>query len=498
MYWIGYDVGSSSIKASLVEAGSGRVVGITQQPDKEMPITSIEPGWGEQNPEMWWDNLCKATAKLIKQTKTDPLKIAGIGISYQMHGLVLVDKELEVLRDSIIWCDSRAVDAGNRLLEKAGEDKCLDRLLNSPGNFTLSKLKWVKENEPHIYEKIYKFLLPGDYIALKITGKCTTTPSGLSEGITWDFKDNKPALWLLEEAGIDTSVLPEVVPTFSEQGRLTGQASEELGLKTGIPLLYRAGDQPNNALSLNVFNPGEIAATGGTSGVVYAISDVTHTTEGTRINNFAHVNHKPELPRIGKLLNINGAGILYRWMKEQISGGTLSYNEMNQMAATVPVGAAGLRILPFGNGSERMLNNANIGAGIQNLNFNIHGQHHLYRAALEGIAFSFVYGIGVLENDGVELTAIKAGGDNLFRSGLFSRTIATLTDREIHIVDTTGAVGAARAAGYSYGDFDSFGDTFSGDEYMATHTPLKDKGAYRQAYESWKEALLEAQQQFRA
>ncbi|MGS2761428.1 xylulokinase [Sinomicrobium sp. M5D2P9] len=494
MYWIGYDVGSSSIKASLVEAGSGRVVGVTQQPDNEMPITSLEPGWGEQNPEMWWDNLCKATAKLLKQTKTDPSKIAGIGVSYQMHGLVIVDKELKVLRDSIIWCDSRAVDTGNRLFVKAGEYKCLDRLLNSPGNFTLSKLKWVMENEPEIYEKIYKFLLPGDYIALKLTGECTTTPSGLSEGITWDFKDNKPALWLLAEAGIDTSLLPEVVPTFSEQGKLTEEASRELGLKAGVPLLYRAGDQPNNALSLNVFNPGEIAATGGTSGVVYAVSDVTSTTEGTRINNFAHVNHKPELPRIGKLLNINGAGILYRWMKDQVSGGTLTYNEMNQMAATVPVGAAGLRILPFGNGSERMLNNANIGAGIHNLNFNIHGQQHLYRAALEGIAFSFVYGIGVLENDGVELTAIKAGGDNLFRSELFSRTIATLVDREIRIVDTTGAVGAARAAGYSYGDFNTFGDAFSGDEYIATYAPLKDKETYREAYESWKEALSKAQQ----
>ncbi|WP_268225280.1 xylulokinase [Sinomicrobium oceani] len=493
MYWIGYDVGSSSVKASLVEAGSGKVIGITQQPDNEMPITSIEPGWGEQNPEMWWENLIKATGKLIRETGVDPYQVAGMGVSYQMHGLVIVDKELNVLRDSIIWCDSRAVAVGNELCAKAGETKCLERLLNAPGNFTLSKLKWVKDNEPGIFEKIHKFLLPGDYIALKLTGRCTTTPSGLSEGITWDFKDDKPALWLLEQAGIDTELLPEVVATFSEQGKLTGQASKVLGLKAGIPLLYRAGDQPNNALSLNVFNPGEIAATGGTSGVVYAVSDVSRTSEGTRINNFAHVNHKPENPRIGKLLNINGAGILYRWMKDQISGGTLSYNDMNWMAAVVPVGSEGLRILPFGNGSERMLYNANIGAAVKDLNFNIHGQEHLFRAALEGIAFSFVYGIGILENDGVQLTTIKAGGDNLFRSELFSRTIATLVDREIRIVDTTGAVGAARAAGYSYGDFDTFGDAFSGDEYIATYSPLKEAGAYREAYLAWKEALATTQ-----
>lgn len=494
MYWIGYDVGSSSVKASLVRAGSGKVVGVTQQPDKEMPITSLEPGWGEQDPEMWWDNLCKATAKLIQQTKTDPKNIKGIGISYQMHGLVIVDKEHNVLRDSIIWCDSRAVDTGNTLMRQVGEGKCLEHLLNGPGNFTLSKLKWVRDNEPEVYKKGYKFLLPGDYIALKLTGKCTTTPSGLSEGIVWDFKEDTPALWLLEEAGIDKALLPDIVPTFSEQGELTGEASEELGLKKGTPLLYRAGDQPNNALSLNVFNPGEIAATGGTSGVVYAVSNSTQTAEGTRINNFAHVNHSPGAPRIGKLLNINGAGILYRWMKEQVAGGTLSYNEMNEMAATVPVGAEGLRILPFGNGAERMLGNINMGAGISNLNFNIHRKEHLYRAALEGIAFSFVYGIGILENDGVELTTIKAGGDNLFRSELFSRTIATLTGREIAIVDTTGAVGAARAAGYSHGDFKTFGDAFSGDEYITTYTPLKEKEAYGEAYASWKTELMKAQE----
>ncbi|MBC9797404.1 xylulokinase [Sinomicrobium weinanense] len=493
MYWIGYDVGSSSVKVSLVEAGSGKVLGITQQPEKEMPITSLKPGWAEQDPEMWWDNLCRATAKLVKQTHTDPKKIKGIGISYQMHGLVLVDSEHRVLRDSIIWCDSRAVEAGAGLLQKTGEDKCLERLLNIPGNFTLSKLKWVKDNEPEIYEKVYKFLLPGDYIALKLTGKCTTTPSGLSEGIIWDFKDDKPAVWLLEEAGIDTSLLPDIVPAFSEQGALTAEAAEELGLKKGTPLLYRAGDQPNNALSLNVFGPGEIAATGGTSGVVYAVSNVTSTTEGARINNFAHVNHKPGAPRIGKLLNINGAGILYRWMKEQVGGGELSYDEMNRMAATVPVGASGLCILPFGNGAERMLGNKNMGAGIFNLNFNIHREEHLYRAALESIAFSFVYGIGILENDGVELTTIKAGGDNLFRSELFSRTIATLTGREIAVVNTTGAVGAARAAGYSYGDFEIFGSTFSGDEYITTYTPLEEKKAYQDAYASWKEELVKTQ-----
>ncbi|RAV29632.1 xylulokinase [Sinomicrobium soli] len=489
MYWIGYDVGSSSVKAALVKSGTGEVVGTTRSPEEEMAITSKRPGWGEQDPEMWWDHLVRATSRLLRENNVGAGSVKGIGVSYQMHGLVLVDRQQQVLRDAIIWCDSRAVVTGRELLRTAGERRCIDRLLNTPGNFTLSRLKWVQENEPGIYAKVYRFLLPGDFIAMKLTGRCTTTPSGLSEGIAWDFKENKPALWLLEQAGIDPAFVPEVVPTFAEQGRLTSGAASELGLMTGIPLLYRAGDQPNNALSLNVMEPGEIAATGGTSGVVYAVSDTPHTTEGIRTNNFAHVNHTPEHPRIGKLLNINGAGILYRWMRDQVSGEAMSYEAMNQLAGEVPAGSGGLLVLPFGNGAERMLGNVDAGASVLNLNFNIHERKHLYRAALEGIAFSFVYGMEILRNDGVNLTAIRAGGDNLFRSGLFSRTIATLVGTEIRITDTTGAVGAARAAGYGSGDFKDLREAFAKDRSVAVYHPEKEGQTFIDAYGIWKEVL---------
>ncbi|MEH6407777.1 MAG: FGGY family carbohydrate kinase, partial [Leeuwenhoekiella sp.] len=352
MFWIGYDIGSSSIKAALISDKDGSSHGIAQYPKEEMPISSPKMGWGEQDPQMWWDNLCKATAQLLKETSTPASSIKGIGISYQMHGLVLVDKNLELLRTSIIWCDSRAVATGNDLFKNSGEEKCVDRLLNSPGNFTLSKLKWVKDNQPEIYSKIYKFMLPGDYIAMKLSGQCVTTPSGLSEGIMWDFKDNQSAEWLLEKAGIDSNLIPEVLPTFSNQGEVNEKASKETGLPEGIPIMYRAGDQPNNALALNVFNPGEIAATGGTSGVVYAISERVSTQESTRINSFAHVNHSQDAPRIGKMLCINGTGIQYSWIRNQLTE-NLSYNEMNKMASDVTIGSEGLRILPFGNGAER-------------------------------------------------------------------------------------------------------------------------------------------------
>ncbi|WP_420385427.1 xylulokinase [Roseivirga sp.] len=490
MYWIGYDIGSSSIKAALIDAEKGSVKSTVQYPEKEMEIQSPKAGWAEQDPETWWQHVCEATSKLLAVSAVNSNEIKGIGISYQMHGLVLVDKEMQVLRPSIIWCDSRAVETGRQLFLETGSEKCLSNLLNSPGNFTLSKLKWVKENEPLLFDQVHKFMLPGDFIALKLTGHCSTTISGLSEGILWDFKDDKSANWLLEVAGISPDLIPEVLPTFSDQGRITKAAALQCGLPKGIPVMYRAGDQPNNALSLNVLEPGEIAATGGTSGVVYAISDQANTVEGERINCFAHVNHQPGTARIGKMLCINGTGIQYSWMRSQVAP-DVSYHELNKMAASVPIGANNLRILPFGNGAERMLYNENRGARVSGLNFNRHKKEHLLRASLEGIAFSFVYGLEILERDGVNLSRVKAGNDNLFQSELFSNTISTLTGTNIEVVETTGAVGAARAAAWAFGDFSSIDEAASTDQLAASFEPMTNTDEYQEAYELWKNDLKE-------
>ncbi|MEW2920890.1 FGGY family carbohydrate kinase [Muricauda sp. ANG21] len=490
MHWIGFDIGSSSIKAALINSDDGSVLDIAQYPKKEMPILSINLGWGEQDPELWWKHLCTATKELISKNNVSKNDIKGIGISYQMHGLVTVDKNLQPLRPSIIWCDSRAVEIGEQLFQTSGSDNCVEHLLNSPGNFTLSKLKWVKDNEPDTYKKIHKFMLPGDYIALKLSGSCVTTPSGLSEGIMWDFKQNDVASWLLEDAGIDPSLIPEIRPSFSEQGVVSKQGAKESGLPEGIPIMYRAGDQPNNALALNVMEPGEIAATGGTSGVVYAISGQKNTKEHTRINSFAHVNHSGDDTRIGKLLCINGTGIQYSWVRNELTN-ALSYNSMNEQAESVPIGSEGLNILPFGNGAERMLNNSNKGSRILNLNFNVHKAPHIFRAALEGIAFSFVYGMEILKNDGVNIASIKAGNDNLFRAGIFSRTIATLTNSQIDIVETTGAVGAARAAAYAFGNFKSIGEATATDAIQLTYQPDGPTEKYHDAYDTWKQQLEE-------
>jgi len=487
MYYIGYDIGSSSVKASLVEVSTGKSIGVVQEPEQEMHMTSLKNGWAEQNPMDWWTHVCNATKKMLSLYNISSEDIAGIGIAYQMHGLVLVDKEGDLLRDAIIWCDSRAVEIGAKAFKEIGEDVCTENLLNSPANFTASKLKWVQENEPQVYKKAHKFLLPGDYIAFKFTGVLNTTASGLSEGIMWDFKKNKAASWLLDYYGIESSLVPEIVPTFSNQGVLSEEGAAASGLKKGIPVLYRAGDQPNNALSLNVFEPGEIAATGGTSGVVYAVTDNLSVKESTRVNNFAHVNYTAKNPRIGKLLNINGAGIQYRWLKENLN--IASYEEMNALAGKIPVGSDGVQIIPFGNGAERMLNNKTLGTHILNLNLNTHNRAHLCRASLEGIAFSFVYGIEILKSDGISVRLIKTGNDNLFRSALFSTTIATLINQKIEIYDTTGATGAARAAGISDGSFKDMNSISSENDHVKTFHPVEEKEAYVQAYHQWKKQL---------
>jgi len=457
------------------------------EPSDEMAIVAVHKDWAEQDPEKWWQHICTATKRAISKAKINANQISGIGISYQMHGLVVVDKEGKSLRNSIIWCDSRAIEIGNKAFEDLGTEKCTKHLLNSPGNFTASKLKWVKDNEPEIYKNIYKYMLPGDFIAYKLSGEITTTKNGLSEGMLWDYQQNSVANWLLDYFEIDPSLTPKIVENFTNQGITNEEGAAKTGLVAGIPIIYRAGDQPNNALSLNILQAGEVAATGGTSGVIYAVTNQLKSKESSRINSFVHVNYTKEKPTVGKLLCINGAGIQYRWLKNLT--GIDSYENMNTKADTITVGSDGVVVIPFGNGAERMLNNKNIDSHILNLNFNKHTNDHLCRAALEGIAFSFVYGMEILKNDDAEIKVIRTGNDNLFRSEIFSTTVATLIGHDIEIYNTTGAIGAARAVGLIDGDYKKFGESIINNDFVMSYKPLQNKEPYEKAYQNWKTEL---------
>lgn len=487
MYYLGIDLGSSSIKISLVDETSGKSISVLQEPEEEMSMYANKKGWAEQKAEDWWSYVCKGIKKIKKNTSISRNDIVGIGISYQMHGLVLVDKKGKTLRKSIIWCDSRAVEIGNQAYNEIGPTKCVERLLNSPANFTSSKLRWVKNNEAEIYKNIEKFMLPGDFIAYKLSNTYTTTISGLSEGIFWDFEKDEISEDILDYHGISEKLIPEIVDTFGNQGTVSAIGAEESGLLEGTPILYRAGDQPNNALSLNVFQPGEVAATGGTSGVVYAVTDNLSVKESSRVNNFAHVNYKKNKTKnIGKLLCINGAGIQYRWLLNNLA--VSSYEEMNNLASEVEIGSDGVCVIPFGNGVERMLLNEDIGTRIVNLNLNRHSKAHICRATLEGIAFSFVHGIEIMKSDGIETKVIRAGNDNLFRSEIFANTIATLIQQEIEIYNTTGAIGAARACAISLKGYEEF-SSFMKNDHVMTFMPFQDKKQFQKAYQNWKKEL---------
>ena len=478
------------MKASLVNVETGKCVATTFFPKTEAKIIAVNPGWAEQDPESWWENLKLSVQTIMKESGANPAEVKAIGISYQMHGLVCVDKHKNVLRPSIIWCDSRAVPYGEKAFKTIGAEKCLSHLLNSPGNFTASKLAWVKENEPALYEKIYKIMLPGDYIAMKMTDEISTTVSGLSEGMMWDFKENKLATFLLDYYGIDHSFIPEIKPTFSDQGHLSAKAAAELGLKEGTPVTYRGGDQPNNALSLNVLNPGEIAATAGTSGVVYGVNGEANYDPQSRVNSFAHVNHTADQTRIGVLLCVNGTGILNSWVKRNIAPDGISYNEMNDLAAKAPIGSAGLSVLPFGNGAERMLGNREINCSIRGLNFNVHSKHHIVRAAQEGIVFSFKYGIDIMESMGMKVNKIHAGHANMFLSPIFRDTLAGVTGATIELYDTDGSVGAAKGAGMGAGIYKNNTEAFATLEKLAVIEPNKSaRQEYADAYAKWKYRL---------
>ena len=488
MLLLGIDIGTSFIKATVVDADTQKPVAIAQCPETENPITSLHSGWAEQSPEMWWEQTLQAIQKLIVAGKFDPKEIVAIGISYQMHGLVLVDKDQKVLRDSIIWCDSRAINIGENAFHQIGEEKCNSCLLNSPGNFTASKLAWVKQNEPDIYKKIDKIMLPGDFIAMKLTGKITTTSSALSEGILWDFKKDSLSKDVMQNFEFENSLIPDIESLFSSHGKIMPELAQQLGINENAEVTYKAGDQPNNALSLNVLQPGEVAANGGTSGVIYAVTDKLLSDKFSRVNSFVHVNHTTDEKRIGVLLCINGAAIMYSWAKK-VCGDNLSYKEMDALAEKIKPGSEGLFVLPFGNGSERMLQNNMIDAHLENIDLNKHSKAHIFRAVQEGIAFAFRYGLDIMRENDLHPTIIRAGKANLFLSDVFIQSFVNATGVAVELYENDGSVGAALGAGIGAEIYKSYSDAYSKFKLLGKFEPGNVE-LYEELYQDWKKLLI--------
>ena len=490
--YLGIDLGSSSIKLSLLSTNRGSIVAYVTYPDVEMKIHAPKPGWAEQDPEVWWQNYLTAFNKLFNKSSLTKSDVKGIGISYQMHGLVMVDEHQEVLRPSIIWCDSRAVKNGNTIYDALGESYCLNHLLNSPGNFTASKLAWVKENEPEIFNKMHKFMLPGDFIAMKLSKRVTTTETGFSEGIFWDFENQDINDELINHLGLKSDVIPEAVPAIGGSVKIDSEIAAELGLNKDVKITYRSGDQPNNAFALNVLNPGEVAATAGTSGVIYAVTNKNVYDKKSRINTFLHINNSNEDRRNGILICINGTGILYSWLRKLLntSKSSLPYNQMNELATNVEEGAEGVRFFPFGNGAERVLENEVVGAHLLNIDFNQHGSAHIIRAGLEGIVYALNIGFEMLADMDVPVETIRVGHSNLFLSGTFRQIFANVTNTTLELYDTDGAAGAARGAALGDGFYNNSEEAFKSLKIIEVIKPIEKKvGLYAELYKEWKQTL---------
>ncbi len=473
---------------TLFDADRGQSLGHATYPESEQPIDAPHAGWAEQAPSMWWDHFVSGFQALMKASGADPDSIQAIGIAYQMHGLVCVERDREVVRPSIIWCDSRASSYGDAAFDEIGHAKCLSRTLNSPANFTAAKLAWVRHNEPEIYDRIDKFMLPGDYIAMRLTGEVNTTASGLSEGVLWDFPRRAVSEEVLKACGIEASLVPDLVPSIGYQGTIMKDVAQQLGLNSTVQITYRGGDQPNNALSLNVLAPGHIAATAGTSGVMYAVSDQDVADPDLKVNTFLHLNDDEANKRNGILLCVNGAGSMYRWTRQLTE--TATYEEMNDLASRCGPGAEGVVVFPFGNGSERILGNRNPGASLLGLDVNRHDSSHVARAAMEGVAFAMKLGFDVFRTLDVSPETVAAGSANMFLSPLFRSIFANVTQTSLALYNTSGSEGAARAAAVGSGYFSSLEEALASIEVIEEIDPQQSESSrYLELYERWKTRL---------
>lgn len=485
-YLLGLDIGSSFIKAALVDARTRQAVATAQSPAAELPILAPQPGWAEQEPRLWWEHCIAAVRQLESLSPGGLQRVIAVGIAYQMHGLVLLDAQLQPVRPAIIWCDSRAGQIGAEAERALGTAWCLEHLLNTPGNFTAVKLAWVRRYEPELFAQARHALLPGDYIAVQLTGEPATTDCGLSEMALWHATEGRLAHEVLDALALDAALLPPRVPVAGEQGKLTPQAAAQLGLPAGIPLAYRCGDQPNNALALGALDPGEAAATAGTSGVVFAVTDNPLADPRQRVNTFLHVNHSPQQPHYGVLLCLSGAACSYRWLRATLGlAQPPSYSVLNALAEQTPPGADGLCFLPFGNGAERMFGGRSLSAALQQLDFNLHGAGHVARAVQEGVAFALAYGLQALRELGLEFRLLRAAAGNMFLSDTFTRALSAAAQVELELRRTDGATGAALGAGFGAGLYPSWNDAVGHGSRALIVAAQQEREQYAAAYARW-------------
>ncbi len=438
-YWLGVDIGTGGSRALLVDAEGHVAAGVTAAHED---IQMAHPLWAEQRPENWWDAAVEAIQGVLAKAGVRGEDVAGVGLSGQMHGLVLLDSENRVIRPALIWCDQRCQEQVDWINATAGAEMVLKQTANPVlTGFTAPKLIWVRDNDPSSYERTRQVLLPKDYIRFCLTGEFAGDVSDASGTALFDVVHRRWAEPLIEKLGIDRSVLPRVVESSELTGVISEEAASKTGLAAGTPVVGGAGDQAASAVGNGIVDSGLVSCTIGTSGVVFSHLDEAGFDPRGRVHTFCHA-----VPGKWHVMGVTqGAGLSLQWFRNQLGAdavheagekGIDSYDVLMEEAATAPVASEGLFWLPYLMGERTPHLDALARGGWVGLTAK-HTRAHLIRSVIEGVSYSLKDCLEIVESLGVDVKVVRASGGGarspFWRSvlaGVFDRPIATLETQE--------------------------------------------------------------------
>lgn len=488
-YLMGIDLGTSSVK-TIVMRHNGQQMALSQC---DYSFSTPRPGWAEQDPESWWGATTKTIQEALTLAGILPSELAGIGFSGQMHGLVPLDSNCRPLRPAILWCDQRTVDEVRQIERKIGLHRLGELTCNriSTG-FQTATLLWLKKHEPSTYEQITTVLTPKDYIRFRLTGELSTDVTDAAGTLAFDVRCGSWSWALLSELGLRTDYYPSVHLPHSPAGQVLQSAAACTGLKSGTAVYHGGADQVMQAIGNGIVLPGQVSATIGTGGQIFAPLDRPWYDQKLRTHTFNHFDGQSWYLMGASLC----AGLALRWLRNQVLGGQ-SYRELDRMAASVPAGSDGLFFLPYLAGERTPHMDAEARAMFAGLTLR-HGQAHLVRATMEGVAYTMCDGLDILRDSGQAVRQIIASGGGA-QSPLWMQILSDVFQVEIKLskMAEQAAVGAAMTAGVGCGLYPDYQTAFQ--EVVRWHDGMyvpdeKRANGYAQGHQIFQE-LFQANQQ---
>ena len=437
--WLGIDVGTGGSRALLVDDRGAVRAGYTA-PHEEMHME--RPLWAEQRPENWWDAVVAAIRGVLTKAAVSGADVQGVGLSGQMHGLVILDSACQVIRPSLIWCDQRSQAQVDFVNATVGRDKVLEYTANPVlTGFTLPKLLWVRDNEPANFDRVKKMLLPKDYVRFKLTGEFASEVSDASGTSVFDVVKRRWSWEMMDALALDRAILPACYESSDITGKITAEVAALTGLKAGTPVVGGGGDQASSAVGNGIVEEGIVSCTLGTSGVVFAHMEKVAYDPAGRVHTFCHaVRDKWHVMGVTQ-----GAGLSLQWFRNQLAPGT-DYDTLTAEAAQSPAGAQGLFWLPYLMGERTPHLDATIRGGWIGLTAK-HKRADLIRAIIEGVSYSQRDCLNIIEGLGVAVNSVRASGGGA-QSAFWRRLLAAILHKRVVTLETQegSAYGAALLA----------------------------------------------------